>query len=71
LELECPLGSGLGLGLDLDVEVGLELGSELFRPTRSFDRQSRLLCDTLGQRAHLWCWWLSNCPCSDYISHRC
>ena len=25
----------------------------------------------LGAQAHWWCWWLSNCPCRDYICRRC
>ena len=24
-----------------------------------------------GQMARWWCWWLSNCPCWDYICRRC
>ena len=41
------------------------------RPRRSFHCRSTLLCDGSGQLGAWWCWWLSNCQCSDYIFHRC
>ncbi len=40
-------------------------------PRRSFRCRSTLPCDSIGQRAHWWCWWLSNCRCWDYIFRRC
>ena len=40
-------------------------------PTQSFHCQSKLPCERLGQRAHWWCWWLSNYRCWDCISRPC
>ena len=34
------------------------------RPRRSFHCLSTPPCDSIGQRARWWCWWLSNCRCS-------
>ena len=41
------------------------------RPRRSFHCRSRLPCEGFVQRARWWCWWLSNCPCWDYICRQC
>ncbi len=40
------------------------------RPRRSFQRQSTLPCERIGQRARWWCWSLSNCRCRDCISRQ-
>ena len=36
-------------------------------PRRSFRCRSTLPCERLGQWAHRWCWWPSNCRCWGYI----
>ena len=41
-----------------------------FHPRRSFRCRSTLPCG-IGQWARWWCWWLSNCRCSDCISRQC
>ena len=63
----CPtVGAGIvsAAGVQIDAAVHIH-------PRRSFRCRSTLPCDTLGQRARWWCWWLSNCRCWDCISRRC
>ena len=47
--------------------------SRRFRPRRSLGCLNRptLPCASIGQRAHWWCWLLSNCRCWDYICRQC
>ena len=49
------------LGLYLPPVLNTLLPS--LHPRRSFRCRSTLPCDSLGQRARWWCWWLSNYPC--------
>ena len=40
------------------------------RPSRSSHCRSKLPCGLLAQRAHWWCWWVSNCPWQGCISRQ-
>ena len=57
------------LGLYLPPVFETTIG--IFHPRRSFHCRSRPPCESIGQWARWWCWWLSNYPCWDCISRRC
>ena len=77
----CVMPSGSGrvggaggcptVGAGIVPPAGVQISRRRIRPRRSFRCRSTLLCDTFGQRARWWCWWLSNCRCWDCISRRC